>query len=125
MPTPEHGPHDRDQSPTSEPTSYQRASRFAGERPAGRAYADAQQVLYDAPDSDLSVFRFQLNQLWYVAALGLVPPAPVLQAIEHILDRGEPADLPAEVRHALQERRRHATRLGLWVERHQRPGGRG
>jgi hypothetical protein len=124
MPSPEHGPPDRDQSPASEPTTYQRASRFVGERSAGQAYTTAQQVIYEAPDSDLSVYRLQLNQLWYVAALGLVPPAPVLQAIEHILDRGAPADLPAEVWHALSERRRYATRLGPWVERHQRPGDR-
>jgi hypothetical protein len=124
MPSLERDPADRDPSPASEfePRPYQRASRFAGERPAGRAYTAAQQVIYEAPDSDLSVYRLQLNQLWYVAALGLVPPAPVLQAIEQILDRGEPADLPAEVWHTLQERRRHATRLGPWVERHQRPG---
>ena len=79
-------------------------------------------MLYEAPDSDLSVYRLQLNQLWYVAALGLVPPAPVLQAIDRILDRGEPADLPVEVWHALSDRRRQATRLGPWVEGHHRPG---
>ena len=107
--------------PEQGPTPYQRASRFAGERPAGRAYTDAQQVLYEAPDSDLSVYRLQLNQLWYVAALGFVPPAPVLQAIERILDTGEPADLPTAVWDALHERRRQAIRLGPWVERHRRP----
>ena len=111
MPRPEQGP-----------LPYQRASRFAGKRPAGRAYTAAQQVIYEAPESDVSVFRLQVNQLWYVAALGLVPPAPVLQAIEQILDRGEPADLPVEVWDALHDRRRRATRLGPWVERHQRPG---
>jgi len=121
MPTPEQDPHDRDHLPASEPTTYQRASRFAGERPADRAYAVAQQVIYEAPDCDLSVYRLQLNQLWYVAALGRVPPASVLQAIEQIFDRGEPAELPTDVWHALQERRRHATRLGPWVERHRRP----
>lgn len=109
MPRPEQGP-----------APYQRASRFPGERPAGRAYTQAQQVLYEAPESDLSVFRLQLDQLWYVAALGVVPPAPVLQAIEQILDRGEPADLPRGVWDALHERRRQATRLGPWVERHVR-----
>ena len=110
MPRPEQGP-----------LPYQRASRFAGERPAGRAYIDAQRVLYEAPESDLSVYRLQMNRLWYVAALGLVPPAPVLQAIEQILDRGEPAELPAEVWDTLHGRRRQATRLGPWVERHRRP----
>jgi hypothetical protein len=105
--------------PEQGPASYQRASRFTGERPAGRAYTAAQQVLYEAPDSDLSVFRLQLNRLWYVAALSLVPPA--LQPLECILDTGELADLPMEVWDALSERRRQATRLGSWVERHRRP----
>ena len=111
MPRPEQGP-----------LPYQRASRFAEERPAGRAYADAQQVIYKAPDSELSVYRLQVNRLWYVAALGLVPPAPVLQAIARILDTGEPAELPAAVWDTLRERRRRATRLGPWVERHRQPG---
>ncbi|HEV2121576.1 MAG TPA: hypothetical protein VGW38_02230, partial [Chloroflexota bacterium] len=86
------------------------------------AYTVAQQVIYEAPESDVSVFRLQVNQLWYVAALGLVPPAPVLAAIERILDTGEPAELPTEVWQAFHERRRQATRLGPWVTRHHRPG---
>ncbi len=111
MPRPEQGP-----------LPYQRASRFSGERPAGRAYTDAQQVLYEAPESDLSVYRLQLNRLWHVAALGVVPPAPVLQAIEGILATGEPTELPQEVWQALAERRAQAIRRGPWMERHQRPG---
>ncbi len=110
MPRPEQGP-----------LPYQRANRFPGERPAGRAYTAAEQVLYEAPESDVSVFRLQVNQLWYVAALGVVPPAPVLHAIERILDTGESAELPTDVWQALHERRAQATRLGPWVERHRRP----
>lgn len=121
MPTPERDPPDHDPSPTPAGRPYQRASRYTGERPARRAYTAAQQVIYEAPDSDLSVYRLQLNQLWYIAALGVVPPTPVLQAIERILLTGEPADLPSEVWHALQERRRQATRFGPWVEHHRRP----
>ena len=100
-----------------ESTLYQRAARFAGERPAGRAYDQAQRVIYEAPvPTDVSVFRLQLNRLWHVAAgglpyaLGLTPPAPVLQALEAILATGEPADLPAEVWRTLSERRAQATR---------------
>ncbi len=107
--------------PEQGPVPYQRASRFVGEHPAGQAYAAAQQVLYEAPESDLSVFRLQLNRLWYVAALGLVPPTAVLTAIERILDTGEPADLPPPVWDTLSERRRQASRLGPWVEWHRRP----
>lgn len=101
---------------------YYRAARFAGERPASQAYFAAQRVIYEAPEPvDLSVFRLQLNRLWHVAALGIVPPAPVLQAIEEILSTGEPATLHDEVLAALAERRQQATRQAPWVERHLRP----
>jgi hypothetical protein len=126
MPSPERGgpPDQPEQHPASEqePARYQRAARFAGERPAGEAYVAAQQVIYEGPPNDLSVYRFQLNRLWHVAALGLVPPAPVLQAIETILDQGEPAELPAEVWQTLEARRRQAIQRSSWTERHFRPG---
>jgi hypothetical protein len=123
---PEHGPGAPDPEPLprpeQEPARYQRAARFAGERPAGAAYVAAQQALYEGPPTDLSVFRLQLNRLWHVAALGLVPPAPVLAAIEAILDQGEPAELPAEVWQTLAARRRQAIQRASWTERHFRPG---
>jgi hypothetical protein len=127
MASPERGPEpgcpDHHTPPESDPRPYQRASRFAGERPAGQAYAAAQQVIYEAPEpTEVSVYRLQLNRVWHVAALGLVPPASVLQALEAILDTGEPAELPAEVWQALSDRRTEATRRASWVERHHRPG---
>jgi hypothetical protein len=129
MALPEQGPEpDRPEphpTPEQEPGRYQRAARFAGERPAGQAYAAVQQVIYEAPEpTEVSVYRLQFNRVWHVAALGLVPPASVLQALEAILDTGEPAELPAEVWQALAERRAQATRRGPWVERHHRPGTR-
>jgi hypothetical protein len=128
MTTPEHGgpgsPDDQP-APEQEPTPYRTAARFAGERPAGEAYFAVQQVLYEAPQpTDLSVYRLQLNRLWHVAALGLVPPAPVLQAIEAILATGEPADLPPVVWDALAQRRAQSITQASWVERHHRPGER-
>jgi hypothetical protein len=123
---PERGPGAPDPepqpTPEPEPARYQRAARFAGERPAGTAYAAAQQVIYEGPPTDLSVFRLQFQRLWHVATLGLLPPAPVLQAIEQILDTGAPAELPAEVWQALEQRRTQATRQAPWVEKHFRPG---
>ena len=68
------------------------------------------------------MFRLQLNHLWHVAALGIVPPVPVLQAIEDILGTGEPVTLPADVVAALEARRAQATRRAPWVQRHFRPG---
>jgi hypothetical protein len=108
--------------PEAEPAVYAKAARFAGERPAGDAYSAAQRVIYEGPPNDLSVFRLQLNRLWHVAALGLLPPAPVLTAIEEILATGEPAELPAAVWQTLAERRDQATRRAPWTERHFRPG---
>ncbi len=125
MASPERGPGGPEQHPRRDhdPIPYQRAARFAGEQPAGRAYTQAQRVIYEAPQPiDVSVFRLQLNRLWHVAALGLVPPAPVLQALEDILATGEPAELPAEVWHALAERRAQQIRKGPWTEGHHRPG---
>lgn len=104
---------------------YQRAARFASERPAGESYFAIQRVIYDAPQpTDLSVYRLRLNDLWHVAALGLVPPAPVLHAIEAALAPGEPTELPAEVWQALAERRAQQIRKGPWTEGHHRPGKR-
>ncbi len=126
MPSPEGGPRpgDPEEPPQhdQQPPLYQRAARFAGEQPAGQAYFAAQRVIYEAAEpTDISVFRLQLNRLWYVAALGLVPPVPVLTTIERVLDTGEPADLPPPVWDTLRERRRQARQLGPWVERHRRP----
>src|SRR5687768_13525349 len=128
MTTPEHGgpgSPDEHPAPDQEPAPYRRAARFAGERPAGEAYFGIQRVLYDATEpTDLSVYRLQLNRLWHVAALGVLPPTVVLTAVEEILATGEPADLPEEVWQALTERRTHATRQGPWTEGHYRPGRR-
>ena len=127
MASPERGPGGPEQYPRREhdPVPYHRAARFAGEQPAGEAYFAAQRVIYEAPQPlDVSVFRLQLNRLWHVAALGVVPPAPVLQAIEGILATGEPTELPQEVWQALAERRAQASKRGPWQEGHYRPGKR-
>ena len=128
MPSPERGQSSDPDDTTGrerEAAPYRRAARLRGEKPAGRAYERTQRVIYEARQpTDVSVYRLQLNQLWHVAALGLVPPTPVLQALETILATGEAVDLPPEVWQALTERRRQATRRGPWVERHHRPGER-
>ena len=129
MPSRERGPQGGGPEHTSgrerEAVPYQRAARFRGEKPAGRAYERAQRVIYEARQpTDVSVYRLQFNQLWHVAALGLVPPTPVLRALENILATGETVELPAEVWQALAERRRQATRRGVWSEGHYRPGQR-
>ncbi len=129
MTTPEGGPRPEDwgERPHQETELrlYRRAARFAGERSAGESYYAIQRVIYEAaPPVDLSVYRLQLNALWHVAALGLVPPAPMLQAIEEALTPGEPVDFPAEVWQALADRRAQQVQKRPWTERHYRPGRR-
>jgi hypothetical protein len=100
---------------------YLRAARFADEPPSRRAYNSAQQALYATPQSDVSVYRLQLNRVWHLAALGELPPPELADQLDAIFATGEPATLPAEVLTFLVERRAQATRIGRWVERHERP----
>src|SRR2546429_9461142 len=57
----------------SEP-GYLKVARFAGEKAAGRAYRQAEELLYRSPDTELSAYRFHLNRVWHVAVLGDQPP---------------------------------------------------
>src|SRR5215216_3988517 len=107
------------ESQSSEP-EYLKVARFLGEKPAGRAYRQAEELLYRSPDTELSTFRFHLNRVWHVAVLGDQPAEELGRRLERILSRGEPASLPEEVLLQLQRRRAQATRLGPWVERHVR-----
>ncbi len=124
MSSPERGgPHPEEhQRHEAEPFPYRRVVRFAGEQPAGEAYRAAQDAIYARPDSDLSVYRLQLDRIWHVAALGEAPPADLGQTLEAILATGEPTELPRGVWLALAERRAQAIQRGPWVERHHRPG---
>ena len=100
---------------------YLKVASFSGEKPAGRAYRQAEELLYRRPDCDLSAFRFHLSRVWHVAVLGDQPPEDIDQQLQRILSRGQPASLPAEVLWQLLERRSQATRIAPWVEKHSRP----
>jgi len=110
--------------PEPQRSPYYRAARFPGEQPAGRAYFQAQEVIYRATACDLSVYRLQLEQRWHVAVLGLRPPRYIERKLERILAAGESVTLPPEVLELLQNRRARATQIGPWVEGHHRPGER-
>ena len=100
---------------------YLQVAGFSGERPASRAYAQLQDVIFRAPACDLSVYRLLLDRQWQVAVLGS-PPAELLdRRIRQILARGVPTSLPPEILTTLHRRRAEATRLGPWVEGHHRP----
>ncbi len=127
MPSPEHGPtgpSEQPRQPEQEPVPYHRTARFAGEQPAGHAYAAAQRAIFEGPPNDLSAYRFQLDRLYHVAVLGETPPTALDHQLTDILASGEPAELPAAILRLLTERRAQATRQGPWVERHHRPGER-
>jgi hypothetical protein len=110
-----------DQHPDQPP--YYRAARFSGERPAGRAYSQAQELIFRDPGCDLSVYRLQLERVWHVAVLGEPPREDLDRKLRAILARGEPASLPEEIRLELRRRRAQAIQLGPWVERHYGSGG--
>ena len=58
----EHGPAPSPASSHEHP-AYLRAARFGGEKPAARAYRQAQDLLFATPDCELSAFRFHLDRL--------------------------------------------------------------
>jgi hypothetical protein len=105
---------------SSEP-EYLKVARFSGEKPAGRAYRQAEELLFRSPDTELSAYRFHLNRIWHVAVLGDQPTEELDRKLRRILSRGEPTSLPEEILQQLQRRRAQAIRLGPWVERHVRP----
>jgi hypothetical protein len=119
----EHRPHQPSEgNPEQEPIPYHRAARLRGKRPAGEAYVQAQDAIYGTPVCDLSVYRFHINRIWHVAALGELPPEDLAQKLQEILSTGEATALPPQVLKLLIERRNQAMREGPYVERHYRPG---
>ena len=113
MPFPE-GEHRPDQpsegTPEQEPVPFHRAARFRGERPARRAYFQAQDLIFNTPECDLSAYRLLLEQLWHVAVLGEPPQGDLEQKLQAILSRGEPVSLPPDILKLLTERRNQATK---------------
>src|SRR5687767_13390972 len=95
---------------------YLKAARFTGERPAGRAYNQLQDAIFNSPACDLSVFRLLLSRDWHVAVIGDPPAETLDRRIRQILSRGTPASLPGQILDELYRRRTEATKLGTWVE---------
>src|SRR5437660_134904 len=95
------------QHPESEnaPLPYSQAARFREERPAGRAYAQAQALIFKNEECDLSAFRFHVQRDWYVTVLGETPTADLQDKIARILRAGESVELPSPVLQFFQERR--------------------
>ena len=110
--------------PRTSSDPYVRAARFAGEQPAGRAYAALQQAIFTAAPNDLSAYRIQVDGVYHVVVVGVHPPPALEQRLTAILAAGEPTELPAAVQQALLARRTQVAPHQTWWEGHYRPGRR-
>lgn len=127
MPSPEGGYRGGEPKEPEEPDKeregpvYNRVARFEGEKPAAKAYFQAQEIIYSDQESELSAYRLILNAVWHVAVLGDGPSQETEESIEAALSRsGEGASLPGDLLKALNERRLQAIKHGSWVEGHYR-----
>ena len=101
--------------------SYYQAARFTGERPAGRAYQRAQQLIYDNP-CELSAFRLELNRIWHVAVVGETPTTELDRRLRLALAGGKVVQLPGDILQLLFERRAQITPHTPWMEGHYTTG---
>ena len=100
---------------------YYRAARFDGESIAGGVYSQLQDLVFTT-DSDLSVYRFQLGDTWYVAVVGEQPDENLDRQLQHTLSRGQASELEPGTLDVLFQRRAETMIPGGWIERHHRPG---
>lgn len=123
MPSPEN-PHHTSESfqQKKENPFYYEASRFPNEQFSGLVYFAVQEIVFNATEEDLSAYRFQLHELWHVAALGAMPAEQVRNQIHQELSKGEIVELPGQIVDALRHRREQQSKIGPWVERHHQPG---
>jgi hypothetical protein len=120
MPSPEQ-PQPESEAPKELP-AYHQAARYRNERPAGKAYTKAQELIYKRSDVDLSAYRLLVKKQWHVSVLGEMPPEEVDKRVRQILASGEPATLPEEILRVLHHRRLLAKQVAPWVEAHHTPG---
>jgi hypothetical protein len=114
--------HEHQEQREQDQTPYYKAARFGGEQIAGRVYFQAQDLIFDAIESELSAYRLMFNAIYHVAVLGEQPSAKTDQALTRILAQGKIVSLPSEVLGALNTRRLEMKSQGEWVEGHYRPG---
>ena len=101
---------------------YQLAAWFMDERAAGAAYSQIQDLIFSAPDCELSAYRFHIKGVWHVAVVGVSPDEGLGQKLAMALARGTTILLGTETLDFLQHRRETESKKGTWVERHHRPG---
>ena len=120
MPSPEHPSAENE--PPNELPAYHQAARYRTERPAGKAYTKAQDLIYKRSNVDLSAYRLLVRKQWHVSVLGEMPPEEVDKRVRQILKSGEAATLPEEILRVLNHRRLLAKQVAPWVEAHHTPG---
>ena len=103
-------------------TPYHLAAWFTDEQAAGATYSLMQDLIFNAPDCELSVYRFQMEGVWHVAVVGVSPHEGLGQELAIALAPGTPILLGTETLNFLQYRRETESKPGTWVERHHRPG---
>ncbi len=114
--------HREEPKKEQEAIPYYLASRFGGERVAGQVYFQAQDLIFNTPDCEVSVYRFQLDRIYHVAVLGDKPEEQLETKLKDILSKGEFTPLPSMVLKTLVTRRQQHTRHSPWIEKHYRPG---
>lgn len=115
-------PHEHQDRNEQEQPPYYKAARFGGEQIAGRVYFQAQELIYEDTESELSAYRLMLNAIYHVAVLGEQPSTNTDHALSRILSQGKLIPLPPEVLGALNARRLEMKQEGQWVEGHYRLG---
>jgi hypothetical protein len=98
------------------------AAWFTGKQAAGATYSQMQNLIFSAPDCELSVYRFHIKGVWYVAVIGVSPDEGLSQELAIALAHGTPILLGTETLNFLQHRRETQSKQGTWVERHHHPG---
>ena len=103
-------------------TPYDLAAKFTGKQAAGDAYSQVQNLIFNGPDCELSVYRFHIKGVWHVAVVGDSPGEGLGKELAIALAHGITILLGKEALNFLQLRRETESNQGTWVERHHRPG---
>lgn len=111
----------------TEPKPYVLAARFTDEQSSGKAYSEAEDLTFNS-NGDLSVYRLQLNNFWYVGVVGIAPSEDLDRQLRQALSVGQRLEHPtkseANMLDFLWQRRAESMIPGAWVEHHYRPGQR-
>jgi hypothetical protein len=75
---------------------YCRAARFPDQPSSESPYLQLQDLVFES-DSDLSVFRFQLDNIWHIAVLGDHPGEDIDRRLEQLVSLGQATELDSDM----------------------------